>query len=110
LHIVERLAQKYGVAWIRPHRLRSVIVPFNPFLSQGGASTDIKPAHLVVLKHWLKTERRKLADTLEEIDGCIELVVHPCLAVDNTFPKQLRCGAEERFREYRYLQRLMGLV
>lgn len=110
--IVLRLAQKYRVPWVRPHRLRVAVIPFNPFLQKKIAPSESDsakfaqaPGYIVVLKFWMRTNPAKLLTILRELPGNIELVVHPCLVEDESFPKSMRYKPEERFQETRYLER-----
>lgn len=115
--IVARLAAKYRIPWIRPHRLDSTIVPFNPFLKKRNAPSQNddahsgeRPAYIAVLKYWLHASPEKFWATLDQFDLCIEIVVHPCLAADETFPDGVNHTPEARFRETRYLERLWLLL
>ena len=185
--IVLRLAHTYNVAWVRTHRVRATVVPWNPLLprslgspaSSSGlplgpttlpssgrpsgpsaprsadqplgpaapqsedqphrpaapqpadlpldplASTvsarPLNPAapatrgvtapdYMAVLRNWQGREPEALVRTLAGLRGTVELVVHPGIADDPTFPSYITYGPQDRFAETRFLARCWPLL
>jgi len=110
--IVLALAERYQVAWVRPHRLRATVLPFNPLLDPylGATSGGTSPVFLAVLQPWRRFAPQRLARRLQLLKGPIELVVHPCRLPDSSFPAGMRYGARERAAEQQYLERLWPLI
>ncbi len=108
--IVTRLAAKYRVSWVRPHRLAATIVPFNPFLRKMIAPADERPTYIAVMKYWMSTRPEKLLEAIKAVSGTVELVVHPDLEKDDTFSNDFRYSPRERYAETQYLERLWPLT
>ena len=116
--IVYGLARKYGVQWVRNNELRRAIVPFNWFLPDHeepltpGVLGDIpSPDYLIALQYWIKFGTpAKLLEKLLTLEGTIELVVHPCLPQDATFPQEIKYSPQERYDELQYLIQFAELM
>jgi predicted glycoside hydrolase/deacetylase ChbG (UPF0249 family) len=111
--IIIDLAQQYSVAWVRPHRLNSTVLPLNPVwhrapsLSQStGTDPTQRPDYIVVLKYWMGHRPQELWDVLDKLPGIVELIVHPCFEHDDSFPSFVPYGPPERRKEMLYLERL----
>jgi predicted glycoside hydrolase/deacetylase ChbG (UPF0249 family) len=112
-NMVFRLAVRYRVAWVRPNRLQDSVIPLNPFwrrqphLSRRDTLEQTqRPDYLVVLRYWIDHEPEELAQIIKGLPGTVELVVHPCLAEDDSFPDHLRYPPRERSKEMPFLERL----
>jgi predicted glycoside hydrolase/deacetylase ChbG (UPF0249 family) len=110
--IVLRLAEAYHVSWVRPWRLRATILPFNPLLDRalGANGRDLRPDYLAVVKHWLGRRPADLARALAHLHGNVELVVHPGIEADHTFPRDVNHSPRERLNETQYLERCWPLI
>jgi len=109
--IVFELADTYNVNWVRAIRYRATILPFNPILTpdplpDAPASYGV-PDYTIPIKYWLETPPEQLLQTLSEVTGRVEMVVHPSYTPDPTFPSEVRYLPEERHREQRYLEQVM---
>jgi predicted glycoside hydrolase/deacetylase ChbG (UPF0249 family) len=108
--IVYALARKYDIRWVRNNELRRAIVPFNMFLPEqieveDSASIENVPSpdYLIVLQYWMKYGApEKLLERLLSLEGAIELVIHPCVEEDHTYPKDIQYQPKERFEEMQY--------
>ncbi|MEP7289121.1 MAG: ChbG/HpnK family deacetylase [Chloroflexota bacterium] len=111
--IVWQHAKHYKISWIRAYRLSTSVVPFNPFLDKALGSVDSiekTPDYLVVLKYWVHQDLHRLKAILDERKGIIELVVHPSLRQDASYPTDVNYKPSERFVEVQTLQKLFGLL
>jgi predicted glycoside hydrolase/deacetylase ChbG (UPF0249 family) len=107
--IVLQHAKKYGVEWVRAFRLRDTIVPFNPFF-RAHSPTENRSDHtldyLAVVLYWKHANLSRLAETLNRLSGTIELVVHPCIEQDDTYPLEIRYSPGERYEEVKVLEKV----
>ena len=114
--IVLRLAHAYRVAWVRPHSVRATVVPWNPLLSRKLGSTGPKtrgaaaPDYMAVLRSWQGRGPDALIRTLAGLSGTVELVVHPDIDDDPTFPAYIAYGPHGRFAETKFLERCWPLL
>jgi predicted glycoside hydrolase/deacetylase ChbG (UPF0249 family) len=110
--IVQKLARAYHVPWVRAHRLRSMVAPWNPLLdrSLGDASNSAAPDYMAVLQLWQGREPGVLVRTLAGLRGNIEMVVHAGIADDPTFPAYAAYGPRGRFAETQFLERCWPLL
>lgn len=109
--IVFKLARDYDAAWVRPYRLRNAVLPFNPLWRWHSPLSPVAdreptrgPGYIVVLKYWMGHRPQELWDVLESLPGVVELVVHPCLPQDDSFPDHVDYSPAERFKETLYLE------
>ncbi len=111
--IVEAIGKQYGVTWLRNHRLQRTVVPHNVLLRPDAipSSTLYTPYsldYLVDVYSWMRTApAEKLAKLVMSLEGNIEIVVHPCIEVDDTYPDALPSKPHERYQQLRYLERFM---
>jgi len=110
--IVLRLAEAYHVPWVRPWRLRATIMPVNPLLDRRipSAVGRSAPDYLAVVKYWLGLPPSALAHALAAVPGNVELVVHPGVEQDHTFPAGVHHSPRERQSETQYLERCWPLL
>ena len=109
--IVYDLAREYAIRWIRNNELRRAIVPFNMFLPEqieeeatAESESVLSPDYLIVLQYWMKYGGpEKLLEKLLSLQGAIELVIHPCLEEDLTYPQEIQYQPKERYEEMQYL-------
>jgi predicted glycoside hydrolase/deacetylase ChbG (UPF0249 family) len=104
--IIYELASHYKVKWVRSHKLRATILPYNMMPSEqqmaGNLAFDV-PNYISPLKSWLNRSPSDYASKLMEFDGVIELVAHPCTEDDETFPNTMDYGVQPRYQEQLYL-------
>ena len=104
--IVYNLARKFDIPWVRNSELRRAVVPFDMFLpEQNTTKSDIVPSpdYLIILPQWMKySTPKKLLERMLFLQGAMELVVHPCLEEDDTFPPGVNYHPHERFTEMQY--------
>ena len=114
--IVFELAEQYRVRWVRAYRYAAAVLPFNPvFRTADEPTTDGErpfaiPNYLVGLKYWLNQDPGSLFERLDELDGITEIVVHPSLPQDDTFPEGVYYSPAERHQEVQYLEQLFRLL
>ncbi len=117
--IVFRLARQFHVPWVRPYHLKATVIPLNPFwhmrrsVEVGRAQSAGGPDYLAVLSYWMRRSPEQLLSALAPAyagAGTVELVVHPCHAQDDTFPRNVRYSPQQRSNETRYLERLWRLL
>lgn len=110
--IVLRLADEYGVSWVRAHRVGAGVVPQNPFYTTGRRESNgvAIPDHLIGVKWWLGYDPERLLAVLKTLEGTVELVVHPCTPEDRSFPDGVSYLPRERFQERCYLENLYPLL
>ena len=114
--IVLRLAHAYRVPWVRPHRVRAMVEPWNPLLSRKlgasghGTRGATPPDYMAVLRNWQGRGPEALTSTLAGLRGAVELVVHPDIDDDPTFPSHIAYGSRGRFAETKFLERCWPLL
>lgn len=115
--IVFKIARSFHVQWVRTNSLRAAVVPFNPIPKRQGASTEFSeagsiavPDYVVGLKYWMKYNPKQLLVRLLNLNGTIELVVHPCLPEDESYPSNVHYSPHERFKEMQYLERFYEVM
>lgn len=112
--IVYGLAEKYAVNWVRNSSVRGAVIPSNPLM---GGSTSKKNVHdfieldyIVLVMEWLKQSPQAMLSQLEKLDGIIELVIHPCAEIDDTYPKNIMYQPHERYQEVRFIEEFLALA
>lgn len=111
--IVQALAKQYNVQWVRNSNLRLSMIPFNPIFSQNLSKSQLTPAapdYLTLIQVWLDYPPENLLNAILQLDGWLELVVHPCLPEDRSYPSDVIYSPAERYREVEYLERLFALM
>ena len=95
---------------MRAHEFRATIAPYNVFpdaQSLAGQYSFEIPSFISPLRSWMGRSPAEYADRILELDGTIEIVVHPGTANDPTFPATVEYGAQPREEERVYLTHLM---
>jgi hypothetical protein len=101
---------------VRPHRVRATVVPWNPLLARRlglsgpGTRGVTAPDYMAVLRNWQGRGPQALIGTLAGLNGTIELVVHPDIDDDPTFPAYISYGPHGRFAETKFLERCWPLL
>ncbi len=104
--IIYELAVRYQVKWVRSHEFRATITPLNMMPSEQRLAGDLPfeiPNFLSPLKQWVGRPPSEYASKLMEFDGLIEIVTHPCIEDDDTFPDNMEYGTSARNQERVYL-------
>ena len=104
--VVYELALRYEVKWVRAHEFRATIAPYNVMPNEQGLAGDFPfevPAYLSPLKPWIGRSPSEYASKLMEFEGLIEIVTHPSIEIDDTFPDNMDYGASARHQEQSYL-------
>jgi len=114
-NLIYQLAQHYDVQWVRNSDYRFSIIPFNPAVDkapvESATSHDFAvPDYVVSLKHWLDTPPQQMLNEILSLQGTVELVSHPSIAHDKTFPGDVRYPSLERNLETQYLQSFFELL
>jgi predicted glycoside hydrolase/deacetylase ChbG (UPF0249 family) len=110
-NIIRDLARDYQVSWVRNSELRLAIIPFNPVFSQKiDKNFPNTPDYLTIVQMWREYPPENLLNAILKLDGWLELVVHPCLATDPTYPSDVIYSPLERNREVEYLQSFFALL
>lgn len=108
--IIYELALRYDVKWVRAHEFRATIAPYNLFpdtQSLAGNFPFELPNYISPLRTWMGRPAHEYADRLLELDGTVEIVVHPDSEEDPTFPPSVDYGPVARHEELLYLVTLM---
>ena len=109
--IVYDLGLKYSVDRMRSPDLRSVILPPFEYEQRTKCADPFDfTDYIVPIKYWLGHPPEQLARRLEKVKGTVEIVVHPCLPEDSTFPPEAWYSPAERNKEVLYLERLVDLL
>jgi predicted glycoside hydrolase/deacetylase ChbG (UPF0249 family) len=104
--IIYELAVQYRVKWVRAHDFRATITPYNLIFSEQRLVGDLPfeiPTYLSPLKSWMGRSPSEYATKLMEFDGVVEILTHPSIEVDDTFPANIDYGSLERYQEQVYL-------
>lgn len=114
---VFRLARKFQVVWVRAYEIRSVVAPKNPFtfmresMKPAQEKLLLIPDYLVVAQMWMQKDPKHLVERIAKLDGNIELVVHPGLVGDITFPYDIDSHTPtERYIEMSYFKQVLALL
>ena len=112
--IIYNLAKKYEVKWVRNSTLRGAVVPSNLFMGRAKPKLKqqpfIEPDYIVLLMEWLKKSPEAFLAQLDALDGLIEVVIHPCDPVDDTFPEHIMYSVQERYQEVDFIHRLFEIA
>lgn len=116
--IVFELAQEYKIEWVRNKVLVRAVVPHNIFLPQTRDAMQLEnpgiipsPDYLLVFQFWIRHENpKRLAAKLLNLEGTTELVIHPCLEQDPTYPKDVVYRPRYRFREMQYFEQFLQFL
>jgi predicted glycoside hydrolase/deacetylase ChbG (UPF0249 family) len=112
--IVHELAAQYQVQWVRNSDFRLSLVPYNPVFSRKNASNlspIVKiPDYIVSLQNWLEHPPAQMLSDLLKLDGWVELVLHPSVPLDPTYPSDVIYSPAQRYREVQYLEAFFELL
>jgi hypothetical protein len=118
-NLIYELAETYEVQWVRNSNFRMSVVPFNPILtleSNGNGNGKpiprdfFLPDYLVSLQHWLDHPPSQLLTDLLRLEGTVELVLHPSIQQDDSYPTDVRYMPDERYKETLYLQQFFKVL
>jgi predicted glycoside hydrolase/deacetylase ChbG (UPF0249 family) len=113
--MMEAIGKQYRIVWLRNHRLQRTVIPFNFLLRQSAVSspnptTPYSLDYLIDLYSWMRiAPAEKLAKLVMTLHGNVELVVHPSIEVDPTYPHDLPNKPHERHQQLKYLERFMEI-
>ncbi len=110
--IVHELAAVYRVRWVRGHDFRAMLTP-NAILLRRQRGTGryhfSMPDYITGVQGWLMRDPAEMARQIAQLDGTIEIVVHPAPAeTDADFPNEITYGPAPRFAEAQYLLHVIG--
>ncbi len=104
--IVHELAAVHQVDWVRGHAFRATVTPqqFRPRKQRHSSRYAFAlPEYMTGVKQWIKRPPAEFAAAIAALDGRVEIVVHPGLAKDPSFPAGVEYGPPPRFEEMSYL-------
>ncbi|MEL6151150.1 MAG: ChbG/HpnK family deacetylase [Chloroflexota bacterium] len=109
--MVLNLAERYNIPWVRVFQTSSTVIPFSFWVQEPEElfhpdNLRITPDYLTSIQAWLTQEPHLLAETLGRLNGVTEIVVHPDVADDPTYPDDMNHKPEERAKERDYMLRL----
>jgi len=114
-NMVLDLATQYNIPWIRVFQGSSTVIPFNFWVQEPDElfhpdNLRITPDYLTSIQAWLLQEPKTLIATLAKLNGVTEIVVHPDVDPDDSYPVDMKHTPEERAREHDYILRLHELI
>lgn len=109
--IIFRLAAEYRVEWVRAFQPSSTLIPYNFLLQEPSElfhpdNLKLTPDYIASVQAWMSQDPVHLYNTLGELKGLTELVLHPATPNDPTYPAHMKHPPAERAREQDYLLRL----
>lgn len=115
-NIVMALAAEYSIPWVRSYRPQMSVIPYTapiqqvfPVPNNDNAPVTI-PDYLAGIYFWVGHAPRSLCTRLTALPGTSELVVHPGLRHDPSFPRLASYAPDKRAQEARYVKRLHPLL
>lgn len=115
--VVLRLALRYNIPTMRAYGFAANLAPHHGLLSRllsAGPRPNGRPGlmsdYVVGIKWWLDRNPGALASALMYLDGTVEMIVHPSVASDPTFPARVRYKPAQRAAETAYLQAVLGML
>lgn len=113
--LVYELAERYQVRWVRNPNVRVSLVPYNPMLNANydepaPARSFFLPDYIVSLQHWLDHPPAQLLVDLLRLEGCVELIVHPSVQIDESYPSGVAYLPADRHREAAYLEQFFRML
>jgi predicted glycoside hydrolase/deacetylase ChbG (UPF0249 family) len=112
--IVHDLAAQYQVQWVRNSDFRLSLVPYNPVFSRKNSlrlrQNVAVPDYIVALQKWLDHPPAQMLNDILKLNGWVELVVHPCLPEDPSYPSDVIYAPSQRYREVQYLQSFFDVL
>jgi predicted glycoside hydrolase/deacetylase ChbG (UPF0249 family) len=107
-NIIGELAEEYGIVWVRTSTPRAAVLPFNPVFQPSYPHQANN--YIVGLRFWLNHDPHQLMKKLLALRHKTEIVVHPCLHSDATYPEGIYYLPHERHTEMVYLEKLFALI
>ncbi len=111
--IVLRLAREFDVPYVRAYSLRAAIAPHHRLLRRLSRARGFSQAtcsdYIIGIKWWLGRNPGELVSALYRLRGSIEIIVHPSLPQDDSFPERVRYRPHERYLEMDYLETVYRL-
>ncbi|MEL6405024.1 MAG: ChbG/HpnK family deacetylase [Chloroflexota bacterium] len=110
--IVYELARQYQVKWIRNNDWRRAVLRQNILLptTPMHRSDFAMPDYVVLVQAWTDKSVAVLWQTLQRVEGWVEIVVHPSLAHDPTFPVGILLNPDERAHERVFIEQFVMLI
>lgn len=111
--IVYELALRYKVKWVRAHEFRATIAPYNLIPDPQYLASDFSfevPSYISLIQLWMGRGVSEYADKLLELEGTVEIIVHPSSTEDQTFPEDVEYGSALRYAEQEYLIKLIDHI
>lgn len=113
--ILYRLAEEYGVQWVRNSDFRASPVPLNPLLDTTPDTVEKHPSffvpdYLVPVMAYLSVPAEQMLNDILKLNGTVEIVVHPCEPEDIHFPPDASYIPPDRNKETRYLEKFFDLL
>jgi len=110
--MVLSLAKSYAVEWVRNPDLRRAIVPQNFLLDRCQQKPNLVPMpdYLILIQAWVGRSPRELMTELTRLEGMIEVVVHPALLVDHTFPSDVAYTPAGRVKEVYFIEKFFAML
>lgn len=114
--LVMALAAEYEIPWVRSFHPQMSVLPYTAPLQQAFSvpeqpTADVTiPDYLAGVYFWVGHEPRALCSRLTALPGTSELVVHPGIADDPSFPPEASYTPDKRAQELRYMERLHPLL
>lgn len=113
-NIIYDLAAAFDVGWVRNSDYRDTVLPvtfmLNKDVTDDSTSQFTVPDFVVLIKSWQDSPPQALLDELLTLHGTVELVVHPSIPYDESYPRGVRYTPIERHQETQYLQKLGDLL
>lgn len=107
--VVYELAILYKIKWVRAHEFRATLAPYTVFAKAQSPAGNLPfsvPAYLSPLKHWMTRGANEYAERLISVEDTIEMIIHPSLAEDDSFP-DVEYSPAERHEESLFLTQVM---
>ncbi len=110
-YIVLDLADHYAIQWVRAFETTSTVIPYNFFVQQPAElfrpdNLKITPDYIASVQAWMNFQPDQLVKTMMGLNGLIELVVHPSLDEDTTYPAEMAYKPLARAKEMAFLLQL----
>lgn len=106
--LVYGLAHDYGVRWVRNSDVRTSPLPYIPTIDwqvdENIAYDFFVPNYVLSVNGWLISSPQQMVQQVLKLQGVVELVVHPSVAEDASFPPNTGYSPADRYRESRWLE------
>lgn len=111
--IVLKLAREFRVPYVRAYSLRAAVAPHHSLLRyllvSSSAHQPTCSDYIIGIKWWLGRNPWEFVAALRALRGSIEIIVHPSLPLDDSFPDTVRYRPHERYPEMDYLETVFHL-